>query len=228
MISRRSVVIGLPVLLGGCVSNDYRPSLAPALPYIDPAYERMYAEVPGERFPVPAVDLLDVNPDYLRRAVDYTGAERPGTIVVDPNACYLYLVQEGGRAMRYGVGVGREGFGWNGAAQIRRKAEWPTWTPPGTMIQRQPELEIYANGMPPGPENPLGARAMYLYQGSQDTHFRIHGTTVPKSIGKAVSSGCIRMINADIVDLYDRVELGTRVVVLKGSLGGIPMGLRDD
>jgi lipoprotein-anchoring transpeptidase ErfK/SrfK len=214
MISRRSVVIGLPVLLGGCVSNDYRPSLAPALPYIDPAYERMYAEVPGERFPVPAVDLLDVNPDYLRRAVDYTGAERPGTIVVDPNACYLYLVQEGGRAMRYGVGVGREGFGWNGAAQIRRKAEWPTWTPPGTMIQRQPELEIYANGMPPGPENPLGARAMYLYQGDRDTLYRIHGTIEPNTIGTRVSSGCIRLINQDVIDLYRRVPTGTRVVVL--------------
>ncbi|WP_293868683.1 L,D-transpeptidase [uncultured Alsobacter sp.] len=215
MISRRSIVIGLPALLGGCAGNDYRPSLvAPALPYIDPAYERMYAALPNERFPVPAVDLLDVNPDYLRKPVAYTGPERPGTIVVDPTNCYLYLVQQGGNAMRYGVGVGREGFGWNGSAQIKRKAEWPTWTPPGTMIQRQPELEIYANGMPPGPENPLGARAMYLYQGDRDTLYRIHGTIEPNTIGTRVSSGCIRLINQDVIDLYSRVPTGTRVVVL--------------
>ena len=214
MISRRSIVIGLPALLGGCVSHEVRPPLTSALPTIDPIYERIYAEVPGERFPVPAVDLFDVNPDYLRKPVPFTGTERPGTIVVDPNSCYLYLVQEGGRAIRYGVGVGREGFGWNGTAQIKRKAEWPTWTPPGTMIQRQPELEIYANGMPPGPENPLGARAMYLYQGDRDTLFRIHGTIEPNTIGTRVSSGCIRLINQDIIDLYTRVPTGTRVVVL--------------
>jgi lipoprotein-anchoring transpeptidase ErfK/SrfK len=215
MISRRSVVIGLPALLGGCVSNDYRPQVAtPVLPYIDPIYERIYAEVPGERFPVPAVDLLDVNPDYLRKPVTYAGGERPGTLVVDPTNCYLYLVQEGGRAMRYGVGVGREGFGWNGSAQIRRKAAWPTWTPPGTMIQRQPELEVYAQGMPPGPDNPLGARALYLYQGDRDTLYRIHGTIEPNTIGTRVSSGCIRLINQDVIDLHARVPTGSRVVVL--------------
>lgn len=119
-----------------------------------------------------------------------------------------------GEAMRYGVGVGREGFAWAGRARIRRKAEWPKWTPPAEMIKRRPDLAKYRNGMPGGPDNPLGARALYLYQGSRDTLYRIHGTNEPWTIGQAMSSGCIRLLNDDVKDLYNRVGLGTRVVVL--------------
>jgi len=207
----------LPGVLGGCVATESSAPPMSALPVIDPYYARIYDEVPGERFPVPAVDLYDVNPDYLRKVVDYGGGEAPGTVIVDSANRYLYLVQPGNHAIRYGVGVGREGFGWSGAATIRRKAEWPTWTPPSSMIQRQPELEPYANGMPPGLDNPLGARALYLYQGDRDTLFRIHGTNEPGTIGTRVSSGCIRMINQDVIDLYGRVPSGTRVVVLRDA-----------
>ena len=115
--------------------------------------------------------------------------------------------------MRYGVGLGREGFGWNGTATIERKAQWPTWTPPAEMIAREPELEEYRNGMPPGLGNPLGARALYLYQNGRDTLYRLHGTQEAYSIGRAVSSGCVRLLNQDIIDLHMRVPTGSRVVV---------------
>lgn len=151
---------------------------------------------------------------FRRQVVKYETKERPGTIVVDPANRYLYLVMKDGEAMRYGVGVGREGFAWAGRARIRRKAEWPKWTPPAEMIKRRPDLAKYRNGMPGGPDNPLGARALYLYQGSRDTLYRIHGTNEPWTIGQAMSSGCIRLLNDDVKDLYNRVGLGTRVVVL--------------
>jgi lipoprotein-anchoring transpeptidase ErfK/SrfK len=219
MPDRRFVVLGLPALLTACVS-PYRPAPTPGYrgrSGIDPAYWEMYSEITDEPFPVPGIDLSTINPAFLRRTVDYSGGHAPGTIVVDPGERYLYLVQTGGRAIRYGVGVGREGFGWAGSAIIRRKAAWPTWTPPGQMIRRQPELREYAGGMPGGLENPLGARAMYLYQGDRDTLFRIHGTNEPASIGTRVSSGCIRLINQDVIDLYRRVPVGTRVAVLRNS-----------
>jgi lipoprotein-anchoring transpeptidase ErfK/SrfK len=123
-------------------------------------------------------------------------------------------VRDDGTAIRYGVGVGREGFGWHGRATVRRKAEWPTWTPPHEMTLRDHEAAKWASGMPGGPENPLGARAMYLYQGDRDTLYRLHGNNDPSSIGKAVSSGCIRLLNHDIIDLFNRVPVGTPVVVL--------------
>src|SRR5450759_3665232 len=142
-----------------------------------------------------------------------------GTLI-DPHNHFLYLVQGGGRALRYGVGVGRQGFGWSGAATIHNKQEWPDWYPPKEMIQRQPELRRQMSelqgglGMPGGPRNPLGSRAMYLWQGNKDTLYRIHGTVEPWTIGKSVSSGCIRMINQDVMDLYQRTPVGARVVVL--------------
>lgn len=150
--------------------------------------------------------------EYLRQLVPYGGAERAGTIVIDPAGRHLYLIRDDGMAVRYGVGVGREGFEWSGRAQIKRKAEWPTWTPPADMRLRQPDLPISMAG---GPENPLGARALYLFQGDRDTMYRIHGTNDPDSIGEAMSSGCIRMMNADVIDLYQRVSMGTPVVVLR-------------
>ena len=155
-----------------------------------------------------------LNPIFLPQIVDYDTHHPVGTIIVDPHNRFLYLVEPNGQARRYGVGVGREGFGWSGTATIQRRAEWPTWTPPASMIERQPELERWRHGMPGGVENPLGARALYLYSGGRDTLYRIHGTNQPWTIGQAMSSGCIRMRNEDVTDLYQRVQLGARVVVL--------------
>ena len=186
-------------------------------------YAAIYGRVDGERYPIPPVDLRRINRAFLRASVADPTGEAPGTIVVDPHEHYLYYVMEDGRAMRYGVGVGREGFGWSGSASINSKQEWPDWYPPKEMIARQPELRSRLAklqggiGMQGGPGNPLGARAMYLYQNGKDTLFRIHGTVEPWTIGKSVSSGCIRMINQDAIDLYGRVAVGTRVVVRGGG-----------
>ena len=147
-------------------------------------------------------------PARLRRqVVDYPTAEAPGTVIVDTPNTYLYFVLGGGKAMRYGIGVGREGFTWSGVKTIERKSEWPDWIPPADMLQRQPYLPRFMAG---GPGNPLGARAMYL----GGTVYRIHGTNAPETIGKQVSSGCIRMLNEDVIDLYGRTHVGTKVVVL--------------
>lgn len=183
-------------------------------------YYRIYAEADNEPFPVPALRLSDVDPTYLRKSVYYPTDEPPGTIVVDPQRHFLYFVEGGGRAIRYGVGVGRTGFGWSGVATVHNKQEWPDWYPPKEMIARQPELRQQLDdlqgglGMPGGPRNPLGSRAMYLWQGDKDTLYRIHGTVEPWTIGKSVSSGCIRMINQDVIDLYMRAAVGAKVIVL--------------
>lgn len=193
---------------------------ATVAPAVGSQFATLYAPVRGERFPVLAVRLSDINPQYLRKVIYYPTHEQPGTIIVDPQNHFLYLVQGGGRALRYGVGVGRQGFGWSGTATIHDKQEWPDWYPPVEMIQRQPELRRQMSelqgglGMPGGPRNPLGSRAIYLWQGNKDTLFRIHGTVEPWTIGRSVSSGCIRMINQDVIDLYQRTSIGAKVVVL--------------
>jgi lipoprotein-anchoring transpeptidase ErfK/SrfK len=148
-----------------------------------------------------------MDPEFLPQEVSFDGPQKPGTIVINTGERHLYLVEEGGRAMRYGVGVGREGFEWKGVRTIERKAEWPDWRPPAEMLKRRPDLPTYMAG---GPDNPLGARAMYL----GGTLYRIHGSNEPQTIGHAVSSGCIRMRNEDVIDLYDRVKVGTTVVVM--------------
>jgi lipoprotein-anchoring transpeptidase ErfK/SrfK len=182
--------------------------------------EEHYAERLDEEFPIPAVPYDRIDPTYLRQRIPYQGTEEAGTIVVDPDRRHLYYVQRSGIAIRYGVGVGREGFGWEGFARVGRKASWPRWTPPAEMIERRPDLEPFRNGMPPGLDNPLGARALYLFKGKQDTLYRLHGTNEPFSIGKAVSSGCIRMFNQDVIDLHRRAKVGTNVVVLPHGGGG--------
>ena len=151
-----------------------------------------------------------VRADLQRRTVDYPTNEVPGTIIVDTPNTVLYYVLPGGKAVRYGIGVGREGFTWAGVKTVERKAEWPDWTPPPEMIARQPYLPRFVAG---GPTNPLGARAMYL----SGSVYRIHGTNAPETIGGRVSSGCIRMVNEDVIDLYSRVQVGTKVVVLPMS-----------
>ncbi len=155
----------------------------------------------------PAAQLPD---NLQRQVVSYRGNETAGTVIIDTPHTYLYLVLGGGRAMRYGIGVGREGFTWSGVQAISKKAEWPDWNPPPEMIARQPYLPRFVAG---GPGNPLGARAMYL----GGTQYRIHGTNDPSTIGKQVSSGCIRLTNKDVTDLYTRVGIGTKVVVLPMS-----------
>ena len=173
-----------------------------------------YGPVQDGEWLIPAV-----NPGYLtgtnaRAEVAYDQPDPPGTIVVDPHARVLYLVQEGGRAIRYGIAVGREGYGFTGSATIRRKAVWPPWTPTANMIRRDPALYgPVAGGLPGGIENPLGARALYLYRGGRDTHYRIHGTNNISTVGRATSAGCIRLFNQDILDLYGRTPIGTPVRV---------------
>lgn len=188
-------------------------SLAAAAFILPPLADQARAEA----YPISRGDIQKVPKKYRRKAVRFNADYDPGTIVIDTRQKFLYLVQPGGRAIRYGIGVGRQGFSWSGKAVIKRKAKWPTWTPPKEMVERDEFAAQWASGMPGGPRNPLGARALYLFQGNQDTLYRIHGTFVPSSIGKAVSSGCIRMINADVADLYERVPLGTQVVVQQNA-----------
>ncbi|MBY4610023.1 L,D-transpeptidase [Rhizobium sp. 9T] len=156
-----------------------------------------------------------VKPQFKRKKVRLVTTEAAGTVIIDTNNKYLYLVEGNNRATRYGIGVGRDGFGWSGIVKIGRKAEWPAWTPPAEMRRREAAkghiIPAYQEG---GEDNPLGARAMYLYQGGRDTIFRIHGTNQPWTIGLNMSSGCIRMMNADVMHLYDRAAVGTKVIVI--------------
>jgi lipoprotein-anchoring transpeptidase ErfK/SrfK len=163
--------------------------------------------------PAPEVEIpkaADAPGKFVRQVVDYVSREAPGTVVVDTGNTFLYLVLNGRQAMRYGIGVGREGFTWSGEQTVARKTEWPDWRPPADMLSRQPYLPRFMAG---GPGNPLGARAMYL----GETEYRIHGTNKPDTIGKRVSSGCIRLTNEDVADLYERVKIGTKVIVLPAT-----------
>ena len=165
------------------------------------------AAAPGRDTAVSVDETVGIPAALRRQVVDYPTSEPAGTIIVDTPHTYLYFVLGGGRAVRYGIGVGRDGFTWSGVKSIERKTEWPDWIPPSEMLERQPYLPRFMAG---GPGNPLGARAMYL----SGTVYRIHGTNKPSSIGQHVSSGCIRMLNADVIDLYSRTRVGTKVVVL--------------
>ena len=165
-------------------------------------------------FAITPANLNRIPESFHRQSVNYPTQEFPGTIIIDPDSRHLYLVRENNQAVRYGVGVGRAGFAWSGVAQIGMKRRWPRWLPPEEMVVRDEKAKKWANGMPGGPENPLGARAMYLYANGVDTLYRIHGTNDPSSIGKAMSSGCVRMLNQDIADLYLRVPIGSKVIVL--------------
>ncbi len=182
-------------------------------------FDDAYEPVKDAGFALPAIPIKKVSPEFRRQIVSYNGSERPGTIVVKTRERHLYYVLPGGRAVRYGIGVGKQGFAWSGEAYIAWKQEWPTWHPPKEMADRKPEVAKYVeNGMEPGIKNPLGARAMYLFnEKGQDTLFRLHGTPEWSSIGTAASSGCIRLINQDVIDLYNRVRPGksARVVVIQ-------------
>jgi lipoprotein-anchoring transpeptidase ErfK/SrfK len=196
-------------MAGGAVATSpsgRRVYYLPAPP--EPRILQARAYTPGHEDAEPAPrSTRAIDPRFRRQEVAFAGPQAPGTIVVNTRERFLYLVQPGGRAIRYGIGVGREGFSWRGEQRITRTAEWPDWRPPPEMLRRRPDLPRF---MPGGPTNPMGARALYL--GS--TLYRIHGTNEPWTIGQAVSSGCIRMMNEDVTDLYERVRVGTRVVVL--------------
>ena len=215
-LSRRTMMMGVPLFIAGCATSQQQTSLVAAQPFDSGVNAADYGSMADEPYPVRAVNLARLDPDLLRQEVAYNGPCAPGTIIVDIPGRRLYLIQPGGLAVRYGVGVGREeALNFRGSAVISRKAEWPTWTPTESMMQSLPRYRAYAGGMPGGAENPLGARALYLYRGNEDTHFRLHGTTEPQSIGKAVSSGCIRLFNQDIIDLYRRVPIGTELIVMQ-------------
>ncbi|GLK86158.1 L,D-transpeptidase family protein [Ancylobacter defluvii] len=210
LISRRSFLVGSAAGLGafglaGCATPDGL-SVAEA--------QKLYGPVPEEKFPIPAVDVSKVDRKYYRRTVRYETEEAPGTIIVDPANYYVYRIEEDGLATRYGANVGRDGFRWSGDAYIGRKGEWATWTPPKEMIQRQPEAAKYARGMPGGLDNPLGARTLYLYQNGAYTLYTIYATSDPESIGTGVTSGCVGLLSQDMIDLYDRTPVKTKVVVL--------------
>jgi lipoprotein-anchoring transpeptidase ErfK/SrfK len=214
VIDRRYFLTGAAsALLGACTAI---PATGP-LAYAPGEGTGVLVPATDEPFKVPPVNLSTIPSQFHRQIVRDSTGEAPGTIVVDPGRKYLYLVLDNGRARRYGIGVGREGFGWNGSATIGMKRKWPKWYPPVEMQARDERARQFASGMEGGTDNSLGARAMYLFQDGRDTLYRIHGTNEPRSIGQAVSSGCIRMLNADVIDLYDRVQVGTKVIVLAAA-----------
>jgi len=217
LTSRRLFLAGISALaLSACTTTGRRPRAdGSVVIQVDEPWATYYAAKTDEPFPVPAIDLRRVPQQFWRQEVDYPTSHAPGTIVVNTSQRFLYLVGSNGRALRYGVGVGREeGLNFRGNATIARKAEWPRWTPTANMIKTQPErYGPVAAGLPGGLNNPLGPRALYLYRNGKDTHFRLHGTLEPYTIGQQVSSGCIRLINQDIIDLHSRVPTGTKVIV---------------
>ncbi len=215
-VDRRAFLGGLGATLGaglaGC-TTDGVPGVGGARTF---NYAEIYRAMPSERFPLPAVDLSKVDRKFYRKEVRDPTGEKPGTIVVNVSKRYLYHVMPGRRAMRYGVGLGRAGFEWSGRGYIAWKQAWPKWTPPDEMIARQPSLAKYSaenGGMKPGLTNPLGARALYIFQDGKDTLYRVHGTGEFASIGRAVSSGCVRMLNQDVIHLYGRVRSGSKILV---------------
>ncbi|MGN7291940.1 L,D-transpeptidase [Rhizobium sp. SAFR-030] len=227
--SRRRILsllsVGAASTLASCASSGpvrFSPiGFAPQLPAPpmgrSPELDATYGQTVDGGFVIPAVPYWKIPPRFYRQQVANTTGEPAGTVVVDTRERFLYLVEPGAAtAMRYGVGIGREGFSWSGEGVIQWRQKWPKWTPPDEMVARQPELVKYSSangGMPPGLLNPLGARALYIFQNGQDTLYRLHGNPEWNSIGKAVSSGCVRMLNQDVIDLYERVPNKARIIV---------------
>jgi lipoprotein-anchoring transpeptidase ErfK/SrfK len=204
-------LLGVGVLLGGCMQSTIEPASDASL---TPRDKKLLAAAPYEKASIPE--------PYKRHIVDYHRKEAPGTVVIDSDARYLYYVLPDGKAIRYGVTVGEEALAFAGVAKIGRMQEWPSWTPTAD-IKKRLDVPNFVSG---GPQNPLGARAMYLFEGNKDTLYRIHGTNQPEYIGEAISSGCIRMTNEDVIDLYSRVKMGTIVVVLAPHQGDSPFNPR--
>ena len=205
-LSRRKTGVAVATLFAASAMSISAASADPFNPF-EALFGPHREPVTAPAYANPQEDAKELRADLQRQVVNYRTSEAPGTIIIDTPNTFLYLVMPGGKAMRYGIGVGREGFTWAGVKTIERKAEWPDWTPPPQMIHRQPYLPRFVAG---GPSNPLGARAMYL----SGSVYRIHGTNAPETIGGFVSSGCIRLLNEDVIDLYNRAKVGTKVVVL--------------
>ena len=207
MAVRGIAVVFAGLMLGGCMNATLEPASQANL---KPRDKQLLAHAPYADVSIPE--------PYQRHIVGYHRKELPGTVVIDTDARYLYYVLPEGKAIRYGVTVGEEALAWSGVAKVGRKEEWPSWTPT-TEIKKRMEVPDFVG---PGPHNPMGARAMYLFEGNKDTLYRIHGTNQPEYIGQAISSGCIRMTNEDVIDLYSRVKPGAVVVVLAPSQGDSP------
>jgi lipoprotein-anchoring transpeptidase ErfK/SrfK len=225
MLTRRAFLVGTlsaTASLAACATEGLKEVPIPqtaARPVLPPSRAELdvtYGALEDEGVLIPAIPYDQLDPAHLRQRVADPTGEAPGTVVVDTPGRFLYLVEPGGTAMRYGVSIGREGFAWQGEGVIHWRQHWPRWKPPNEMVARQPELakfSIASGGMEPGIKNPLGARALYIFQNGQDTLYRLHGTPEWRSIGKAASSGCVRLINQDVIDLYDRVPYHARIVV---------------
>lgn len=226
-VNIRSTALALTALLalGACVDpNGTIATSGPAAPAVGKVDDTVYSAMQDGSFTLPAVPADKVPDQFQRQSVKYETDQAAGTIIVDPSKKFLYLVTGKNTAIRYGIGVGRAGFEWSGEAVVADKKPYPTWYPPAEMIARKPELAKWENGQPGSPQNPLGARALYLKSGGKDYGYRIHGSPEWWTIGTNASSGCIRMIHQDVIDLYSRVPLGTKVIVLTAS-GAMPKGL---
>ena len=230
MLTRRLfAAAGAAATVSACV----KPAVAPPPPEPEkpdwPPLPAFYGAITDEPFPVPAVPEGIVPPELWRLTVanPFPG-DKPGTIVINPSAGLLYLVESSESALRYGAGTGAAAFAWSGNARLQFGRKWPVWKPPAAMIARRPELEPYSvanGGMQPGPDNPLGARALYLFQNGVDTLYRIHGACEPKYLGTAVSSGCIRLLDQDVIDLYERAPHGATVRVLHAEMPAELLGV---
>ncbi len=223
LLGRRQLLAGgaslLALALAGCTTTAAPTTVAAAAPDSTPTTDvpadvvAMYGAIEDDRFPIRASRMELVPPKFWRQQVPDPTGEAPGTVVISTQDRMLYHVHDDGTATRYGVGIGAAGFEWSGRAHIAYKREWPTWTPPADMISRHPELEQYRHGMEPGPDNPMGPRALYIHQGNVDTLYRIHGNPDERTIGQAVSSGCVRMLPQDVIHLHDNVRSGAPLIV---------------
>ncbi len=218
-LTRRIFISGScsAVALAAAGCKSVQQAAGPKARILATEYEQMYGPMPEEEFPIPAVKLERLDPRFIRKEVDFESDQPEGTVIVNTTTFHLHLIGQNGKAMRYGVGLGRAGFEWSGRGRIAWKRKWPTWTPPEEMIARQPELARYSEangGMEPGLGNPLGARALYIFKNGKDTLYRLHGTGNARSIGKAVSSGCVRLLNQDVIDLYDRSTRNASIIVV--------------
>lgn len=220
-INRRVFLSGstamLALSLAGCAttaSTRKTSGVTTAPRAVPPDVALMYGAVVDDRFPIRASNMALVPERFWRQEVPNPTGEPAGSVVVDTKDRFLYHVRDDGMATRYGVGVGAAGFSWSGRAHVAYKRSWPRWTPPSDMIKRHPELEIYRHGMEPGPDNPMGPRALYIHQGKVDTLYRIHGNPDERTIGQAISSGCVRLLPQDIIHLYDNVRSGSPLLVV--------------
>jgi lipoprotein-anchoring transpeptidase ErfK/SrfK len=228
-LSRRTFLLGATAALAGCTTAQTAALKAPVpqkvsypiVPASDEELAARYAAVEDGGHLIPASPYRQIDPKYYRQRVKDPTGEPAGTVVVDTASRFLYVVEPGGTAMRYGVGIGRDGFAWEGEGVIQWRQPWPRWKVPDDMIKRQPHLARYSvdnGGMDPGIKNPLGARALYIFQNGKDTLYRLHGSPEWKSIGKATSSGCVRLVNQDVLDLYKRVPYHARIVVHQAAI----------